>query len=88
MTSSCSRFDVVQRLRQVEGTLHDCYWCVVSGVDVDELSERKDHPKSQKRALWAFRSSEGIEQGTQEKGFIKEAGLNEGKATFWDFSKN
>jgi len=80
---------VVHRLLQVEGALHDCYWCVVSGVDIrDVFTERKCHPVSQKRALWAFRSSEGIEQGTQEKGFIEEAGFNKGEATFWDFSKN
>jgi hypothetical protein len=75
----------MHRLLQVEGALHDCYWCIVSGVDIRYvLSERKGHPVSQKRALWAFRSSEGIEQGTQEKRFIEEAWLNEGEATFWD----
>ncbi len=79
----------MHRLLQVEGALHGCYWCVVSGVDIrDVLTESKGHPVSQKRALWAFRSSEGIEQETQEKGFIEEAELNKGEATFWDFSKN
>ena len=71
---------MAHRLLQVEGALHGCYWCVVSGVDIrDVLTESKGHPVSQKRALWAFRSSEGIEQETQEKGFIEEAGFNKGE---------
>ena len=83
------RFDGVHRLLQVEGAHHDCYCCVVSGIDISEvLSETKSHSVSQMRALWTFRSSEGIVKRTQEKGFIEEAGLSEGEATFLDFSKN
>ena len=76
------------RFHQVDGTLDDCYRNVVSGVGVDDvLPENKGHPISQNWALWAFRSSEGIVQETQKKGFIEETGLNKGEDTFWDFSK-
>jgi hypothetical protein len=40
-------FDLVHRLLQVEGTLDDCYWDVVSLVDIWEvLREREGHPIS------------------------------------------